>query len=130
MKKITYTILTISIMALIFYFSNQNGIQSNATSDMLNFLPFSMYHIRKLAHFSIYAALGFSSCLMFKSYGCKHYHVFSILFCILYAASDEFHQMFVSQRSPQIFDVFIDSCGASCINILLFGIFRGKNIQN
>ena len=31
----------------------------------------------------------------------------------LYAASDEFHQMFTGERSPQVRDVCIDSSGAA-----------------
>lgn len=40
-----------------------------------------------------------------------------LILCILYAASDEFHQSFYSQRGAAIGDVFIDSYG------VLFGTF-------
>ena len=40
-------------------------------------------------------------------------------FCILYAASDEFHQLFVPGRAGLITDVCIDSAGA-LLGILLF----------
>ena len=34
------------------------------------------------------------------------------IFCILYAMSDEFHQLFVPGRSGEIRDICIDSLGA------------------
>ncbi|WP_243096886.1 VanZ family protein [Thermohalobacter berrensis] len=38
--------------------------------------------------------------------------IFSFVFCILYAISDEVHQLFVPGRDAQITDVMIDSAGA------------------
>jgi len=35
----------------------------------------------------------------------------SFLFCILYALSDEFHQVFVPGRDPKLSDVLVDSAG-------------------
>ena len=42
-----------------------------------------------------------------------------ILFGILYASSDEFHQSFVGGRSPEVRDVCIDTCGILFGNILV-----------
>jgi VanZ family protein len=36
----------------------------------------------------------------------------ALIFCILYATSDEIHQAFVPGRGPQVKDVFIDSAGS------------------
>lgn len=45
--------------------------------------------------------------------------LFSILFCFIYACSDEIHQLFLSGRSARILDTFIDSIGGfSGISIL------------
>lgn len=119
-KKILYTFLTLFNMGLIFYFSSQNGDQSNITSGWFqNFLPFSMFMIRKMAHFTIYALLGFNSYQMLKSYRCKHCFIYSLCICVLYAVSDEFHQSFIDERSPQVRDVCIDSCGALFSSSLL-----------
>ena len=77
-----------------------------------------MYFIRKLAHFTIYALLGFNTCNMYRNYGIKHYAILALITCILYACSDEWHQSFVSGRSPQITDVGIDTCGALSLILL------------
>lgn len=75
--------------------------------------------VRKYAHFFLYFVLGFlvlnaTNKTIKVSY--KKYILISIIICIVYAISDEFHQMFVPGRGPQVRDVFIDSCGA------IFGI--------
>jgi len=42
----------------------------------------------------------------------------TILFCLSYALSDEFHQSFVSGRFASALDVLIDSLGAISFTIL------------
>ena len=46
----------------------------------------------------------------------------SIIVCALYAASDEFHQLFISGRSGEIRDIIIDSC-AAMVGIFIISIF-------
>ena len=48
----------------------------------------------------------------------------------LYAASDEFHQMFTGGRSPQVRDVCIDSSGAAvgCLLALMVIVIHIKKI--
>jgi VanZ family protein len=41
-----------------------------------------------------------------------------ILICTLYGVSDEFHQSFVPNRSPDLFDVMADSTGAALVCII------------
>jgi len=41
----------------------------------------------------------------------KHYIIWAFLFCFLYAASDEWHQSFVSNRTPEILDWAADVVG-------------------
>jgi VanZ family protein len=73
--------------------------------------------IRKSAHFIAYLILGFlvshamkneaSTATAWKRRGA------SLLFCVVYAISDEFHQIFVPGRGPLVKDVFIDGSGAA-----------------
>ncbi len=117
-------------MLLIFYFSSQNAEQSTQTSAwFLQFLPFSMHIVRKLAHFTIYAMLGFNTFYMYKNYGVKHSALYALVTCILYACSDEWHQSFVSGRSTQITDICIDTCGALSLILLNIGLIRWKSSQ-
>ena len=46
-------------------------------------------------------------------------------FCIFYATTDEFHQLFVPGRTGRLLDIGIDSCGALLGSlILLFFVYR------
>lgn len=70
--------------------------------------------VRKFAHAAAYFILGILSVNAFmrsSMIGNKAY-LFSIIFCILYAISDEVHQVFVAGRGCQLQDVLIDSAGA------------------
>lgn len=51
---------------------------------------------------------------VFKRSGIKIFKgiMLSLVFCILYAISDELHQLFVPGRGAQVKDVVIDSSGA------------------
>ena len=88
-----------------------------------------MHIVRKLAHFTIYAMLGFNTFYMYKNYGVKHSALYALVTCILYACSDEWHQSFVSGRSPQITDICIDTCGALSLILLNMGLIRWKSSQ-
>ena len=144
LKKISFLflILTIAWMGCIFYFSSQDGDESSQDSmdvgllvarivvsdfdqwsedEQIAFAQKIDHPIRKMAHALEYAVLGF---LVYMTY--KDWKV-ALLVCILYACSDEFHQLFVKGRSGQISDVILDSCGAFvcilCVKLL------GKRIE-
>ena len=38
--------------------------------------------------------------------------IYAVLLCLVYACSDEIHQLFICDRSGKIFDVFIDMLGS------------------
>ena len=52
----------------------------------------------------------------------------TLLIVFLYAASDEFHQIFVPTRTPRVTDVLIDTCGGviGLLALLLFRRFRKR----
>lgn len=70
---------------------------------------------RKTAHFTIYLILGLFVGLLLKEYNLetKKIIIYGIIICMLYAISDEIHQLFVSGRSGEIKDVLIDTCGST-----------------
>ena len=91
--------------------------------------------VRKTAHFMEYAALAFAFEFHYwitKRKGSR-YVFLPILFSALYAASDEFHQLFVPGRSGELKDVMIDTAGAVTgaflFYFLLILIERIKNNQ-
>lgn len=81
--------------------------------------------LRKKAHFFLYLVLGMLVLNIIRKSGvkgCKGIFI-SLLICIVYAISDEIHQLFVPGRGAQVMDVFIDSGGAFA-GIILYQIIR------
>lgn len=134
--RIAAAVMLLCCMALIFGFSAQDAEQSTETSlkvisniarivysdfedlddnekqEKIDGLQFT---VRKLAHFSIYTALGIFAFLTIVSYrGLKlKARVFaSLAFCLFYAVSDELHQLLSAGRSCELRDVLIDFAGA------------------
>ena len=126
--KVKYFIPSIITMILIFFFSAQTGSESAALSNgfllwiqqTLNISIPSLL-IRKCAHMSEYAILMFTFLYGFKKNNIKHSVIYAFLSTVLYAFTDEFHQLFVENRSGSMIDVFIDSLGA-VITTLLYKI--------
>ena len=120
MKKAISWILLFFWLILIFTFSNQTGSVSTGLSDqVLSFLPkfidseLLSFIVRKCAHFFEYFILAILTLNVCKNYAAisKKQLIITILFCFLYAISDEFHQSFIPDRTPLVGDVLIDSCG-------------------
>ena len=133
-KKIILTSLLIIWMIVIFMFSNQNATKSESTSDKVSstiidtvevvtkeeitedkketLIEDTRFVVRKTAHFTLYFILGLLAYLTLSSYSIKKIVIFSILFCFLYACSDEIHQMFLYGRTGKILYVFIDIMGS------------------
>lgn len=89
------------------------------------------FQIRKCAHITEYAIL---SLLLWRARRKPVKNdlrswtwsepVFAIWISGLYAASDEFHQSFVSTRQGSPWDVLIDTCGATLAMLVLWRFFE------
>lgn len=148
MKKVIIGILFLLWLLIIFLFSNQNGVNSKHLSyQVIDKMISVSSHItnrqispetraqiikkihpivRKIAHFMIYFVLGVLVYLVVCFYKeNKKWTVFlSIAFCIIYACSDELHQILSIGRTFKIKDILIDTLGS------ISGIFLIKNIKN
>ena len=132
MKKI-FPILILLLMTSIFLLSSQKSTESAELSSgfcelaaRLIYSKFSTYtpavqavivkglsrFIRKLAHMTLYAALG-GMCYLWL-HRKPHNIAVSMAICTVYAAFDELHQRFVPGRSGELTDVLIDCFGAAC----------------
>ena len=127
MKKIS-VLLVIIWMVVIFTFSNTNAINSTKQSDGVISVVAKIFHydgditnfrylVRKTAHFTLYLLLGILVCYSLKFNNVKNMIKLSLLICILYACTDEIHQLFVNGRSGELLDVCIDTLGS------LLGVF-------
>lgn len=66
-------------------------------------------------HFTVYAALGASFALLFRSmgWGVLRSLLAAVVLATLYGVSDEFHQSFVPNRNTDPKDVLVDFLGAT-----------------
>jgi len=131
--RIVLWLAVITWMGLIFYFSAQNASDSAELSgqtvrklveffvkdfkDMPDHAQYSMvknleHMVRKTAHMAVFFVLGTLVTSALLQHTVKKRFWTALLICILYAVSDEVHQLFVEGRGAQIEDVFIDSLGA------------------
>lgn len=140
-QKIISWAAVIFWMSIIFFLSHQPGSQSSELS--LTFVEplieavekispeagvyieeFHTY-VRKSAHFIAYLILGILSVNALKASGVQRFRKIFIAFviCLLFAASDEFHQLFIDGRSGEMRDVLIDSAGA-LVGIGIYSVTR------
>ena len=126
-------ILLLCTFYIIFGFSSQDGETSGGISKKITqtiLEKSNRYHlleeeqkkqvshrtesiIRKIAHFSIYAVVGFLLMGLLSTYKIKNKWKIAITMIvgILYAIPDEFHQSFSPGRTPKLTDVYIDTLG-------------------
>ncbi len=141
-------ILLILTFFQIFRFSNQNGEKSSGISRKITTAVTKNVKkiqeldenkqeevlgkiekvIRKLAHFSIYMVVGMLMMLLMSTYKIKQFDriAISLITGIIYASSDEIHQLFIPGRSAMITDVMIDTLGV-LVGILLIKIVMKMN---
>jgi len=124
------------MMGIIYYFSSKPAVVSDENStwianrvlgvyenitniqypeeERIEKLGYINHVVRKGAHFFEYAVLAFTIAFHFWLRNRKGVRLLllSIALTTMYAATDEFHQIFISGRSGKIKDVLLDSLGA------------------
>ena len=139
--KILLPVLTVCWMMVIFWFSAAPAPESSEmsytvgiqigkiavadfdawTTEKQNaFAEKIEYPIRKMAHATEYAILGMLMSGAVYAYSVCGMKVirYAWILATIYAATDEFHQLFVPGRSGQFRDVLLDSTGAA-VGILI-----------
>lgn len=143
MKKSIFAVLLVLWMGFIFSMSCENAEKSSNTSGKTieavlsvvpefekqpeevkkNIIEELQFITRKSAHFIAYMILGILTiCLIFQYENINKKPQLAFLICVLYAISDEVHQLFVPGRAGQVRDVLIDSSG-SFLGIFLVMVF-------
>ncbi len=122
-------IFPVTVAIIIWWFSDMDGINSNLQSlDIAQWLGLTNTFARKLAHFILFSALGFTISDFVKGlhpleFPNMNLVIYPIILCIIYAAIDEVHQLTVVGRSANIGDVFIDSLAGVFGTLLFVAIF-------
>ena len=138
-RKTIPWILTLLLMISIFYLSHQSAEESKDLSnktekviiDILNkIIPgdsieinIVSHTIRKSAHFFLYFLMGILVRDGLRNMDINGWRALALAMtiCILYAISDEVHQLFIVGRSGELRDVFIDGSG-SLVGIFIYNI--------
>ena len=149
-KKIIKLILIIFWMGLIFSFSSDSGEVSTKKSDGFiirmvetilrkdlsdeekeKWTNYLVVPVRKGAHLSVYLILGILIISFISEFRSIDYKVIllAIFLSLLYACSDEIHQLLVPGRSGQISDIVLDTIGSG-IGILIFTFIKRKWTKN
>ena len=122
-KKLQKWLCLLLWMGIIFLFSHQPHSAEATQSIVEKFLPnlkddtiinILNFLIRKTAHFTEYFILAFLTYSLLKEYKNKRVNmtIKTLIFCFLYACSDELHQTFVEGRSGVLKDCWIDLIGS------------------
>lgn len=124
-----YLVLSLALVGMAWLLSalppQQSGAQSGWLQGMLERVlgtPVSEALLRKLAHFTEYALIGFFACLALQQLRWRPVHLpLLLMLCLMAALVDESIQL-LSGRGPAILDVWIDGAGALCGMGLALGI--------
>ena len=119
--RIILIFLILGWMNIVFGFSAQESESSSSLStwvaswfsDDTCVQSYIEPYIRKIAHFSEYGVGGALFISLFSTFDLSEMKkvLFSSVFGIIYAITDEIHQLFVPGRSGQPADVWIDTLG-------------------
>lgn len=146
LRKTTSIVLLLLWMTVIFMFSSSGSVKSNDTSGKVISSAISVkdkvtsketkpeakkkivkklnYSVRKSAHVFEYFVLGVLALNVFDAFNVKRKVLFAIILCVLYASSDEFHQLFTG-RTASVTDVLLDSV-ASIVGIYLLNFIFSR----
>ena len=137
MKKYFNLILLILWMLFIFVMSHNSAVSSSNQSSLITDFISKIFRIedievlefiiRKIAHLFEYFVLGLLMINYFKKYNNINYLFVSMLLCIIYAFTDEIHQLFIPGRNGNIKDIFIDSIG-SLVSVISYYLIYKNNV--
>lgn len=153
MKKLLTGLLVLIWMGTIFAFSAQSAAESSQTSQSVSYRIAEWQNrlfgqekteeelleqaegmqliIRKGAHMSEYALLAILLAFHFGCYSFSRKKILLLAFAaaVCYAATDEFHQLFVPGRAGRITDVCIDSVGCLAGVIFYYAVWGRKRAR-
>lgn len=145
-----FFVLSLLWMGVIFFFSAQPAVESSKLStntvdwllssrssknSVLQYLIVLLrqfdqkgileFLVRKLAHAAEYGILAIflGMTIYFSEQWNSRWQQKTVGLCVLYACTDEFHQLFVPGRAGQVQDVIIDTIGAICAVFLVWLFF-------
>ncbi len=141
------------LMGVIFSFSAKTAVESSKSSNVIvdvlmdehliggvakdpeKVRELLSFLVRKSAHMAEFAVLAMLALFWLSSFPMTYRRrcILAVLISACYAATDEFHQLFVPGRSGEVRDVLVDTAGAVIgilfLSLLRFIIIRKKKKQ-
>ena len=142
--------MTLAAMGMIFFMSAKDANESGSMSKWLVNTSFGRMLIRllprltdrgdeidlrKYAHMAEFALLAVPSVLFFRELLLEkrvpiRASFCSLVFCFLYACSDEYHQTFIPGRAGAMIDVAVDMAGVAFgLVLVLLACMRRKELK-
>ena len=105
-RQITRWAAVVAWMGLIYFLSSKSSLP--------RLIPPGLPQIQDaVGHFAVYAVLVVLAWWALRGAGVRHPGFWALVIAVLYGASDEFHQSFVPDRNPDLFDLATDLAGAA-----------------
>jgi VanZ family protein len=104
-RRFARWVAVVAWMGLIFYLSSQPRLPLVMPSVFSQFQDV-------IGHFMVYAVLAVLLWWALRGVGVRHPILWALGTTILYSLTDEFHQSFVPNRHPDVFDLATDLAGA------------------
>jgi len=113
----------------IVHFANSSHILNVNDENEVQFIENLQYPIRKCAHMSEYMLFTLSVVLALYVWNVRNKWLYIVAFAVsvIFASTDEFHQLFVPGRSGRVVDVLIDSVGAAIGLFIVWSVRRNKS---
>jgi hypothetical protein len=91
-------------------------------------------HVAIFGLMALCALIGFESAAVYRGKSRTWVILWSLMYCVVYGASDEWHQWFVPNRSCELLDFYADLVGIGAIHALYIlnlppFVFLGKFIH-
>ncbi len=152
-RKIWSALPMLLLMGVIFSFSAKTAVESSKSSNVIvdvlmdehliggvakdpeKVRELLSFLVRKSAHMAEFAVLAMLALFWLSSFPMTYRRrcILAVLISACYAATDEFHQLFVPGRSGEVRDVLVDTAGAVIgilfLSLLRFIIIRKKKKQ-
>ncbi|MCI8644643.1 MAG: VanZ family protein [Lachnospiraceae bacterium] len=152
-RKIWSALPMLLLMGVIFSFSAKTAVESSRSSNVIvdvlmdehliggvakdpeKVRELLSFLVRKSAHMAEFAVLAMLALFWLSSFPMTYRRrcILAVLISACYAATDEFHQLFVPGRSGEVRDVLVDTAGAVIgilfLSLLRFIIIRKKKKQ-
>lgn len=122
LRFLKYWVPPLVWMSFIFFLSSRQSVTITGTFT-IDFVIFKGLHMIEYGFLYLLLFRAFYS-LKNKQLSLETKYVLALVFAVVYAASDEFHQTFVASREGTIRDILIDTAG-----IVLFYMYIKYNMS-